>query len=284
MIKKFQNKNLKLIKKYTQNKSTQKVIKFIESLLKNNQKKIVCIIQARTGSTRLPSKVLLDLEGKPVLLRVIDRILQSKIIDQIVIATTKKIGDRRIVDLVGNYHPRVDIFLGSEDNVLDRYYQAAKKFKAKIIVRITSDCPLIDPEVVDKVISAFLREKETDYAANVLGQRTYPRGLDVEVFSLAALKKMWQNAKNKDDREHVTLYLRKRPQLFKCKNVANDIDYSYHRWTLDEKADCKLIRIIYQKLYLKNPNFRMKDIIKLFEKNPKLIKINQYVEQKLSKF
>ncbi len=247
-------------------------------------KHIVCIIQARMGSTRLPGKVLLDLEGKAVLLRVIDRVLESKKINQIVIATTTNPNDQKIVDLVKNYNPRVSVFRGSEEDVLDRYYQAAKEAKADVIARITSDCSLIDSEVIDKVVNAFLEEKDADYSANVLGKRTYPRGLDVEVFSFKALEKIWQKARDEEDREHVTLYLRKNPNLFKCQNVTNDIDYSYHRWTLDEEADYKLIKIIYQELYHKNPNFKMREIIKLFEKNPELIKINQDVEQKYGKY
>ena len=245
--------------------------------------KIVCIIQARMGSTRLPGKVLLDLEGKPVLLRVIDRVLKSKKINQVVVATTTNPNDQKIVNLVQEYHPKVFVYRGSEEDVLDRYYKTAKESKADVVVRITSDCPLIDSEIIDKVINKFL-EEETDYTSNVFGKRTYPRGLGVEVFSFDVLKKMWQEAHDEDDREHVTLYLKKCPDLFKCKNVVNDADYSFHRWTLDEEDDYKLIKIIYQELYPKNPNFKMRDVIELFNKKPKLIKINQHVEQKLSKF
>lgn len=247
-------------------------------------KKIVCIIQARMGSSRLPGKVLLDLEGKPVLLRVIDRVLESKNINQVVVATTTNLNDQKIVDLLKDYHSKVFVFRGSEEDVLDRYYQAAKGQKADVVVRITSDCPLMDSEVLDKVINVFLKEKDIDYASNVFAKRTFPRGLDVEVFSFEVLEKTWQEAENKDDREHVTLYIRKNPDLFKCMNVAHDTDYSHYRWTLDEKEDYELIKIIYQELYPKNPDFRMADIIELFDKKPELVKINQHVEQKLSKF
>lgn len=236
------------------------------------------------GSTRLPGKILLKLEGKPVLLRVVDRVLESKKINQVVVATTTNPQDKKIVDLLKSYHPKVVVSRGPEEDVLGNYYQRAKEHGADIIVRITSDCPLIDSEVLDKVIDIFLKEKDLDYVSNVLGKRTYPRGLDVEVFSFKILKKMAQIATGKDDREHVTFYIRKNPGLFKCKNVVNDTDYSFHRWTLDEKDDYKLIKIIYQKLYPKKPNFKMKDVIKLFDKNPELIKINQEVEQKLSHF
>ncbi len=263
--------------KYTKNKSTEKVINFIEGILK--RKKIICVIQARTGSTRLPRKVLLDLEGKPVLLRVVDRILESKKIDQIVVATTDKKRDETIVRLIKGYNSKVGIFQGSENDCLDRYYKAVKKYNPDAILRITADCPLIDPEVVDKVVDAFL-DFNGDYVTNTLGKRTYPRGLDAEVFSFKILEKMWKDVKGELYRDNLTLFIRKNPDLFKCKNVINPIDYSFHRWTLDEEDDYKLIKIIYQQLYKKNPNFRMKDILELFDKNPDLIKINQYVEQK----
>ena len=244
---------------------------------------IVCIIQARMGSTRLPGKVMLILENKPVLLRVVDRVLESKQINRVVVATTTSPNDEAIVDLVKDYHPKVAVFRGSDEDVLDRYYQAAKKYRAEIIVRITSDCPLVDSEIIDKIINKFL-EEETDYASNVFGKRTYPKGLDVEVFSFDALQKTWQETKEKDNREHVTLYIRKNPGLFKCRNVESEADYSYHRWTLDEEDDFKLIKIVYQELYHKNPKFKMKEIIELFNQNPDLIKINQHVEQKLANF
>lgn len=246
-------------------------------------KNVVCIIQARMESGRLPGKILLDLEGKPVLLRGVDRVLESKKINQVVVATTIKPHDQEIADLIKNYHPRVAVFRGSEEDLLDRYYQAAKEFKAGIIIRITSDCPLIDSEVLDKVINVFLQSGEDiDYVANILIKRTYPRGLDVEVFSFNVLEKMWREIKREEKyyREHVTSFIRGNPDLFKCKNITHDIDYSFHRWTLDVEEDYGLIKIIYQELYPKNPNFKMKEIIELFNKRPELIKINQDVEQK----
>jgi len=274
------------LKKYTKNNSTDKVITAISDILEKNmkRKKIICVIEARTGSTRLPKKVLLDLEGKPVLLRIVDRILESKGIDRIVVATTIKKEDLSIVNLIKGYHPKVDVFQGSEDDVADRYYNAAKKYHPDAVVRIAGDCPLIDPLAVNKVIDVFLKFNP-DLASNVFLKRTYPRGLDTEVFSFTLLKKLSKELKElKDDenkdREHITTFVKRNLESFNCKGVFNDKDYSFHRWTLDEADDYKLIKIIYQELFKKNPNFRMKDIIKLFEKRPELIKINQYVEQK----
>lgn len=241
--------------------------------------KIVCIIQARTGSRRLPGKILLDLAGKPVLWRVLERVLASKLIKQVVVATTSEPNDQKIVDLARAYGEGVAVFRGSTEDVLDRYYQAAKKFGAEAVVRITADCPLIDPEIIDKVIKAFLENKDIDLAANCLDKRTYPRGLDAEVFSFKALEKSWREAKEPPQREHVTPYLRNHPEIFKAVNVINETDLSFHRWTIDEEADYQLIKIIYDRLYAKKPQFRMKDVLELFQQEPKLITINQYVEQ-----
>lgn len=246
-------------------------------------KNIVCIIQARTGSTRLPNKIFLDLEGRPVLARDIGRVKNSKLINKIVIASPDSAENDVIENFVKKNFPEVGIYRGSENDVLDRYYRAAKQYNADVIIRITSDCPLMDAEVVDKVIQAFL-EKNVDYASNVLGERTYPRGLDVEVFSMAALERIWQEAKDKDDREHVTLYLRKHPEIFTACNVINNQNYSNYRLTLDEDADYKLIKLIYQKLMPENKNFGLNEIIGLLEQEPNLAKINQHVEQKHAKY
>ncbi|MBI1866257.1 MAG: glycosyltransferase family protein [Candidatus Staskawiczbacteria bacterium] len=242
--------------------------------------KIIAIIQARTSSTRLPGKVLLDLLGQPVLIRVVERVLKSKIINEIIVATTNKREDDVIAKLIQDYNnQKVTVFRGSEQNVLDRYFKAANYFNANIIVRITSDCPLIDPKVIDKVIDSFLTS-DSDYVSNILDERTYPRGLDVEVFSFDTLKKVFELAKNQDDKEHVTLYIRKNSPLFKTKNIKNNKDYSFYRWTLDEKEDYELLKILYNNVYPKNPNFTMKDVILFFEKNPEIIKVNENIKQK----
>jgi len=244
---------------------------------------IACIIQARVGSSRLPNKIFLDLEGKPVLARVIERLRNSKLINKIVIASPDKEVDDIIEDFIRDNYEDVGIYRGSENDVLDRYYKAAKKFKADVITRITSDCPLIDSGVVDKIIKEFL-EKRIDYVSNVLGERTYPRGFDIEVFSFTVLERIWQKAKDADDREHVTLYIRKHPELFRTANVKNDIDYSRFRLTLDETKDYELIKLIYKKFFHKNNNFGLREIMELFEKEPDLPKINLEIEQKNAKY
>lgn len=282
IVKKIYSKNNKKIKnnqinKYTKNDSINKIINLMK---KNKQKKdIICVVQARTGSSRLPKKVLFDLEGKAVLLRVVDRLLLSEKIDHIIVATTTKRRDDAIAKLAQHYHPKVSVFRGSEDDVLDRFYKAVKNFKPSGVIRITADCPLIDPEIVDKVVNDFLKFK-VDYVSNTLGVRTYPRGLDAEIFSFDLLEELWKETLWETDREHVTLFARRSPTLFSCRSVLNDKDYSVYRWTLDEASDYKLIKIIYKKLFRKNYNFKMKDVINLFEKSPELIKINENVEQK----
>ncbi|MGY5871402.1 MAG: glycosyltransferase family protein [Candidatus Thorarchaeota archaeon] len=241
--------------------------------------KIACIIQARVGSTRLPNKILLKISNKEILLHVVDRVLRATRIDEVIVATTTCQNDKLVVDLIENFnHEKVSTFSGSEEDVLDRYYQAAKKSSSDIVIRITSDCPLIDWELLDHMVNVFV-DGDYDYISNVLTKRTYPRGLDVEVFSFSVLKKMWESCDKKREREHVTTYVRENPSLFKTKNIQQDVDLSHLRWTVDEDDDLKLVRIIYEELY-HNPSFRTEDILELIKKRPELATMNKHVEQK----
>jgi len=241
---------------------------------KNN---IVAIIQARMGSTRLPGKILEDIEGKPMLWHVVNRIGFSKMINKIVVATTLN----KIDDLVENLCKKnnVDCYRGSEVDVLDRYYNAAKEWCADVVVRITSDCPLIDPMVADKVILAYLKnENSFDGSSNTI-KRTYPHGLDVEVISYDTLERACEEAKKDYQREHVTIYIYENPSKFKILNVENNKDLSCLRWTVDEKKDLEFVREIYKLLHNKSM-FLMDDIIDLLERNPSIKEINKDVEQK----
>lgn len=240
--------------------------------------KTIAIVQARMASTRLPGKVMLDVCGKPVLLHIIDRLKACKFLDNIVIATTINKRDDIIFDLIKNYDNDIGVFRGSEKNVLERYYLAAKKFNADIVVRVTSDNPLIDPTLIDGLIREFLR-KECDYASNSLN-RTFPLGLDAEVFSLNALEKAYQSANHDYEREHVTPYIKENPDKFKLFNVSNDINLSHLRWTLDTKEDFEFIKVVYQKIYPKKQMFLMNDVLDLLDKEPELIDINKNIEQK----
>jgi len=234
---------------------------------------IIAIIQARTASTRLPGKVLKIIEGKTVLEHVINRVRAAKNLDEVIVATTVKKEDLEIVKLCANLG--ISVFCGSEDDVLDRYYQITRLFKAKHIVRITSDCPLIDSQVIGKVIKLYF-QKKADYASNTMPE-TFPDGLDTEVFSFKTLKIAWKNAKLPSEREHVTPYIRKNPNIFKLVNFKSNIDLSNKRWTLDEAEDFEFIKIIYKNLYPKDSLFGRKTILNYLRENPEVEKINKEI-------
>ena len=219
--------------------------------------KVLAIIQARMGSTRLPGKVLMPLCGESVLTHVIKRVGRCRLIDGIIVATTDKIEDDIIEKHVRGLN--VNLYRGSEKNVLDRYYNAAKKFKADIIVRITSDDPLIDYEIIDKIIENIINEK-TDYSCNNI-PKTYPLGLDCECFRFEALEYAWKNAREPEELEHVTPYIRKHDELFKKSTLVYKKDLSKLRWTLDTIEDYKYISNIYENLYEENNFFLMDDIL-----------------------
>ena len=238
--------------------------------------RVVAIVQARMGSTRLPSKVLEDLAGEPMLARVVSRTRRAKTLDITMVATTTQPVDDAIVRLCEERG--WPFFRGSEEDLLDRYYQAASAFRADVVVRITSDCPLIEPEIVDRVVNEFLSYyPEVEYVSNNL-ERTFPRGLDVEVMSFDALEKAWQEDCNPVWREHVTPYLRRHPKKFRTRNVANDIDYSYMRWTVDTIEDLTFVRKIYN--HFQSDNFSWKDVLNLLETHPEWLEINRHVQQK----
>lgn len=241
--------------------------------------KVVCIMQARTGSTRLPGKVLKIICGKTVLEHDIDRLKRVKNIDEIVIATTTLEKDDILTEEANRLG--VKYFRGSENDVLSRYYYAAKENVADIIVRVTSDCPLIDSEVTEKIIQYYVDNKNKyDYVSNTIN-RTYPRGLDTEAFSFNALEKAFNEAVSSRDREHVTPYIWDNPAVFRLFQYKNDIDYSNLRWTLDTTEDYELINRIYSSLYpFKGNQFNMNDIIELYNAFPVLREINKNIEQK----
>jgi spore coat polysaccharide biosynthesis protein SpsF len=237
--------------------------------------KIVAIIQARTDSTRLPNKVMADILGKPMIVRLLGRVKESTTIDEIILATTTRAIDTPLANIVRNYG--LPVFRGRWSDVLDRYYKAATKYHARGIVRITGDCPLIDPQIVDKVIQVFLKNK-FDYVSNTL-ERTYPDGLDVEVFSYTTLQKAWKEAFIASDREHVTPYIRNNPKKFSLQNVKQTTDFSHLRWTVDQKQDLEFVREIFKRLYHKQKIFYMKDIIALLQEHPELKEINAGIKR-----
>jgi spore coat polysaccharide biosynthesis protein SpsF len=234
---------------------------------------IIAVIQARISSTRLPGKVLKKIEGKTVLEHVINRVKVVKNLDDVIVATTVKKEDLEIVKLCANLG--ISVFCGSEDDVLDRYYQAARLFKAKHIIRITSDCPLIDFKVIEGVVDLYFREN-ANYATNTIPE-TFPDGEDVEVFSFKALKIAWENAELSSEREHITPYIRNNPSIFKIVNLKSNINLSNKRWTIDESEDFKFIKIIYKNLYPKDSLFGMETILNYLRNNPEVEKINKNI-------
>lgn len=233
-------------------------------------KNVIALIQARTGARRLPNKVLLKLQDKTVLEHVIARVQKAKTVKEAVVVTTVRPEDVKIVELVSRKGVRV--LCGSEDDVLDRYYQAARLLNAQHVVRITADCPVMDPAVIDETVKYYFKSG-ADYCSNALSQ-TYPDGLDVEVFSAAALKKAWMNAKLASEREHVTPYIRNHQRMFKAVSLDHPQNLGALRWTLDEPKDYEFLKKIFDGLYTRNPYFGMNDILRFLENDPKLKHIN----------
>jgi spore coat polysaccharide biosynthesis protein SpsF len=240
--------------------------------------KTVTIIEARMTSTRLPGKILLPILGKPMLELLIERLKRAKFLDQIVVATTSNQSD----DVVEKLTQRIGVgcFRGSEEDVLDRVLGAAHANEADVIVEITGDCPLIDPTVLDRVIQAY-QKKNVDYVSNIL-KRTYPRGLESQVFSTAVLEKVARLTQDPIDHEHVSLYIYEHPEIFSLFNVESDLPEKYWdlRLTVDTQEDFQLIKTIYELLYPQNPAFTLNDIIDLLEKRKDLLEINKNIHQK----
>ena len=236
----------------------------------------IAIVQARMGSTRLPGKVLKKIKDKTILDYVIERLKFCNEIEDIVLATTTDKKD----DVLEKYalSKGISYFRGSEEDVLSRYYKAAKNYKADIIVRITSDCPLIDPEIVDEIIKKHI-ENKADYTANII-ERTYPRGLDTEVFNFDVLEETYKNADERTQRAHVTPYIKEHPDKFKLQNIAahKKIKRPDIRITVDTKEDFELIEKII--LHFNNLDFKAEDIINFLDKNPELLEINKNIKQK----
>jgi len=246
--------------------------------MKKNSKKVAIIIQARITSTRLPGKVLMDIEDKPMLWHILNRLKFSKKLNDIILAipNTK---ENDILEEFAN-EIKVKYYRGSEEDVLLRYYETAKAFKVNVIIRITADCPLIDPKIVDLLIERHLNSK-ADYTSNVL-KRTFPRGLDTEVFNFDVLEKAHREAKENHQREHVTPYIWSQPELFRLQNVEAErkLARSEFRLTVDTKEDLQLMQEIYKHLYKPERIFYTRDVIDLLDRYPKIAKINENIQQK----
>ena len=226
--------------------------------------KRVAIMQARTTSTRLPGKVLLRLFGKTVIEHILTRVRAAKRVDALCVATTTNATDDAVAAIA--HACGAAVYRGSEDDVLDRFYQAAKETQADTIIRITADDPFKDPQVIDEIVQTY-EQGGLDYVSNTM-QPTYPEGIDVEVFSMAALAKAWHEATLPSEHEHVTPYIWKHPELFRTKNVAYEKDLSQLRWTLDKPEDWVFVQQVYDALYPKKPLFLMDDILQLLDERP----------------
>ena len=239
--------------------------------------KVVAVIQARMGSTRLPGKVLKAIGGEPMLARVVERTRRAASIDDVVIVTSTRPTDLAIVALC---EARGWACLqGSEEDVLDRYYQAARASTAGAVVRITADCPLIDPEVIDEVVGAFIeRQPQTAYASNLFPRRTFPRGLDAEVLRFDALERVWQEARGHDEREHVTPYMHRHPERFAMHNVTREPDDSAMRWVVDTEADLGFVCAVYERLGNRE-DVTWREVLRCLEQEPALLRLNQHVQQ-----
>ena len=227
------------------------------------------------GSSRLPGKSLSDIAGKPMVQRVMERVSAASLLEKVVLATTVLDEDAPLCSLAR--HLDVACYRGDADDVLDRYYQAAQQFGSRVIVRITADCPLIDPDIIDRAISAFL-PSGYDYVSTSYPTSTFPDGEDVEVFSFGALEQAWREASLLSEREHVTPYIWKNPQLFKLGSVPNTEDLSALRWTVDEERDLAFVREVYRHLD-KEGMFGMADILALLQAHPELAGINQGINR-----
>ena len=243
-----------------------------------NERRVVAIIQARMGSTRLPGKVLREIAGETMLYHVVRRTHQAKLVNRVVVATTESSEDDPIIEEC--FKLQVPVFRGSTNDVLDRYYRAASKYQAHAVVRITSDCPLIDPETIDMVIRKYL-DSDADYAA--LGiEGGFPRGMDIEIFNFTTLEKTHMEAKKDYEREHVTPYIYQHPELFKIHflEAKGKLRMPAFRLTVDTEEDLRLMREIFKRLYNNRTVFSIEKVIDLLDEHPELLEINAHIHQK----
>ena len=248
-----------------------------------NRNKVGIIIQARMGSKRLPGKIMKSIENKPILFYMINQIKKSKLYNEIIICTSKK----KKNDVVRKFckNNKIICFSGDENNLVKRYYLAAKKFNIDIIVRLTADCPLIDPVVIDLCINKFL-SKKYDFVANTSPpvNSTYPDGMDVEVFSFKTLEQVNLNCKSKNDLEHVTPYIWRKKKKFKQLKLNLEKNFSHLRLTLDYQEDYTLIKKIITYFNKNKLDINLKNIIIFFKKNKNLLEINKIRNNKIANY
>ena len=234
---------------------------------------VIGILQARTNSTRLPGKVLMDILGESMILHQLRRLKTSIFLDDIIVATSNEKSDDNLAMVCAAAGYRV--YRGSLNDVLDRFVQAIKNDSCDHVVRLTADCPLTDPNVIDEIVKQHLQGKN-DYTCNTLPP-TFPDGLDAEIFTISALLNAWENAILPSHREHVTPYIYNHPEIFTLDNYANNQDLSQMRWTVDEAEDFHFVTEVYKNLYSSKANFTMDDILTLLDDRPDIVAINTFI-------
>ncbi|MDD5096792.1 MAG: glycosyltransferase family protein [Candidatus ainarchaeum sp.] len=236
---------------------------------------VSAIIQARISSRRLPNKIFALISGKPLIWHVVDRLRRSRKVSRIAVATTTNPAD----DVLEEWcrENKIEVFRGSEEDVLSRYFHAAKAMGAETIVRVTADDPFKDPAILDEVVELFQKNK-LDFAYNNKPP-TFPEGLDVEVFSMAALEKAQAESRDQYEREHVTQYFYRHPEKFRQMNLANKEDLSRLRWTIDTEEDLGMARAVYKELYMEGGVFLTADILRLIKEHPEIALMNSGVKR-----
>ncbi len=238
---------------------------------------VVAIVQARMASSRLPGKVLKEIVGRPMLWHIINRVKKSKYINEVIVAATTDKKDDQIEEFAIKYN--IGIYRGSENDIVDRFYNAAKNYNVDIIVRIWGDCPLIDPAIIDRTMKEFLNN-QADYANNFYPP-TFPFGMNIEVYTFKTLEKIWKDTNNRFFREYPFEYIYENQTSLKTIFVKNDIDLSYIHWTVDYIEDFIVVTKIFKKLYKKNKVFHMADILKVIKKNSELKSINEGLKRNI---
>ena len=236
---------------------------------------IIVIIQARMGSSRLPGKVLKEINKVPILKLQIDRVRAAVRIDKVVVATTTEISDDKIENFCMDND--IDCFRGSENDVLSRYYECAAKFKASVVVRLTADCTLCDPSLIDDVIDLYFK-KDVDYAANTVPPETslWPDGSDVEVFSFKALESAYIASTSIEEREHVTFFFWKnKKNKYKIAQLGNDNDWSQYRFTIDYPEDYQVVKLLFDEIHVRGLFGNVHEIVSILDSKPEIKKLNE---------